>query len=190
MENEQKIKIAMYGTQDNDILYFNKANTDGRYEIDYYEEQLNPDTTNLAAGHDAVCVFTNDIVSGEVVRKLASEGVKAVALRCAGYNNVELDATHPIMPIANVSNYSPYSVAEHAIALLLTSVRRIHKAYNRTREFNFDLDDLVGFELHGKTIGVIGTGKIGKKFVDICNGFGMNVIAYDKFPDKIVGLIM
>lgn len=174
----------MFSTQDNDVLYFNQANPEGKYEIDYFEEQLNPDTASLAAGHDAVCAFTNDIINGEVASRLVSEGVRTVALRCAGYNNVDLNATHGVLPIANVPNYSPYSVAEHAIAMLLTSVRRIHKAYNRTREFNFDLDDLVGFELHGKTIGVIGTGKIGKKFINICNGFGMNVIAYDKYPDE------
>ncbi len=188
MEKNSKIKIAMFSTQDNDTLYFNQANVDGKYEIDYFEEQLNSDTVSLAAGHDAVCVFTNDDINEIVIRSLAGEGVRAVALRCAGYNNVNLDAAHGVIPVANVPNYSPYSVAEHAIAMLLTSVRRIHKAYNRTREFNFDLDDLVGFELHGKTVGVIGTGKIGKKLINICNGFGMNVIAYDKFPDETSGI--
>ena len=130
-----------------------------------------------------MCIFTNDILNKEVINVLFNGGVKFIALRCAGYNNVDLTAANKKISVANVPNYSPYSIAEHAIAMLLTSVRRMHKAYNRTKEFNFDIDDLVGFELHGKTIGVISAGKIGQKFINICKGFGMEVIAYDKFPN-------
>lgn len=184
MDNVQKIKIAMFDAKKNDVDYFGAANDDGKYKINFFEEKLAPDTAHLAAGSDVVCVFTNDIVNKEVINKLAEEGVKFIALRCAGYNNVDLSAAHKKIAVANVPNYSPYSVAEHAMAMLLTSVRRIHKAYNRTKEFNFDIDDLVGVELHGKTVGVIGTGRIGKKFINICKGFGMKVIAYDKFPDE------
>ena len=183
MEDVLKIKVAMFSSKKNDIDYFREANND-KYEIEFFEERLDPDTVHLAKGYDVVCVFTNDVINKEVIEKLEKEGVKFIALRCAGYNNVDLSTAHKKIHVANVPNYSPYSVAEHAMAMLLTSIRRIHKAYNRTKEFNFSLDDLVGFELHDKTIGVIGTGKIGKKFIDICNGFGMNVLAYDKFPDE------
>lgn len=180
----QKVKIAVFDAKKTDIDYFNAANYNEKYEINFFGEKLNPQTVRLAAGYDVVCIFTNDIADEAVLTKLAGEGVKLVALRCAGYNNVDLAAAHKKIPVVNVPSYSPYSVAEHAMAMLLTSVRRIHKAYNRTKEFNFDIDDLVGFELHGKTVGVIGTGKIGKKFINICKGFGMKVIAYDKFPDE------
>lgn len=181
---DRKIKIAVFDTKQNDINYFNAANQDGKFEISFFEERLDPDTAHLAVGYDVACVFTNDIVNKEVINILSDEMVDFVALRCAGYNNVDLTTAHKRLHLANVPNYSPYAVAEHAMAMLLTSVRRIHKAYNRTREYNFDIDDLVGFELHGKTVGVIGTGKIGKKFINICKGFGMNIIAYDKFPDE------
>ncbi len=180
----RKIKIAVFDTKQNDIDFFNAANQDNKFEINFFEEKLDLDTAHLAVGHDVACVFTNDIVNKEVINILSDEMVEFIALRCAGYNNVDLNTAHKRLHVANVPNYSPYSVAEHAMAMLLTSVRRIHKAYNRTKEFNFDIDDLVGFELHGKTVGVIGTGKIGKKFINICKGFGMKIIAYDKFPDE------
>ena len=115
-------------------------------------------------------------------------GIKLIALRCAGYNNVDLDAAYGRIHVFRVPAYSPYAVAEHAMALLLTSIRRIHKAYLRTRDFNFSLNGLTGFDLHGKTVGVVGTGKIGRTFIDICRGFGMNVIAYDKFPAQGSGI--
>ena len=124
------------------------------------------------------------IVNSAVIKKLYEFGVKLIALRCAGYNNVDVQAAFGKIHVVHVPAYSPYAVAEHAIALLLTSVRRIHKAYNRTREFNFSLNGLTGFDFHGKTVGVIGTGKIGRIFIDICRGFGMHVVAYDRFPPK------
>lgn len=189
MERENKpIKVAMFSSKKNDVEYFNAANTDGKFEIEYFEEKLEPKTANLVAGYDVVCAFTNDVLDEKVIDILADNGIKFIALRCAGYNNVDLNAAHKKISVANVPNYSPYAVAEHAMALLLSAARHIHKAYDRTRDFNFEIDGLEGFELHDKTIGVIGTGKIGKKFIDICKGFGMNVIAYDKFPDEKSGI--
>ena len=126
-------------------------------------------------------------MNAEVVDKLYGYGVKLIALRCAGYNNVDIEHAFGKIHVVHVPAYSPYAVAEHTMALLLTSVRRIHKAYNRTKDFNFSLNGLTGFDLHGKTVGVIGTGKIGRVFIDICRGFGMRVIAYDKYPSDIGG---
>ena len=127
-------------------------------------------------------------MNAAVIEKLHQCGVRLIALRCAGYNNVDVRAAFGRIHVVHVPAYSPYAVAEHAIALLLTSVRRIHKAYNRTREFNFSLNGLTGFDFHGKTVGVIGTGKIGRIFIDICRGFGMKVIAYDRFPAPDSGI--
>ena len=150
----------------------------------YLETKLNIDTVELAHGYDGICVFVNDDLNAQVIDKLYEYGIKIIALRCAGFNNVDVKAAYKKIHILRVPAYSPYAVAEHAIAMLLTSIRRIHKAYNRTREFNFSLNGLTGFDLHGKTMGVIGTGKIGKIFIDICRGFRMNVIAYDLYPDN------
>ena len=157
-------------------------------EIKYFEAKLTPDTVSLAAGFDAVCVFVNDTVNAEVVEALHQLGVKAIALRCAGYNNVDLKACQGKLRVFRVPAYSPYAVAEHAMALLLAVNRRIHKAHIRTREFNFSLNGLTGFDLHGKTVGIVGTGKIGRIFADICRGFGMKILAYDKFPNPNAGL--
>ena len=154
----------------------------------FLETKLNEDTVLLAKDCDAVCVFVNDSVTAKVIDGLYELGVKLVALRSAGYNNVDVRAAFGKIHVVHVPAYSPYAVGEHAMALLLTSVRRIHKAYNRTREFNFSLNSLAGFDLHGKTVGVIGTGKIGRIFIDICRGFGMNVIAYDYYPAKDSGI--
>jgi D-lactate dehydrogenase len=140
----------------------------------------------LAKGYDGVCVFVNDTVNNVVIEKLIEYGIKAVLLRCAGFNNVDIKYINNRIKVVRVPAYSPYAVAEHTIALLLTSIRRIHKAYIRSRDYNFSLSGLTGFDLHGKTIGVIGTGRIGKAFIDICKGFGMKVIAYDKFPDNSI----
>jgi Lactate dehydrogenase and related dehydrogenases len=142
----------------------------------------------LAKGCDAVCVFVNDTVNAAVIDKLHEYGIKMISLRCAGYNNVDVRHAFGKIHVAHVPAYSPYAVAEHAAALLLTSVRRIHKAYNRTRDFNFSLNGLTGFDLYGKTIGIIGTGKIGRIFTDICRGFGMKVIAYDAYPAADSGI--
>lgn len=177
-----KTKIAFFDAKEYDRQSFINSNIDDEFEIKYLETRLTSDTCKLAEGCDAVCVFVNDDVNREVIDKLQAMGVKLIALRCAGYNNVDIEYAYGKIHIVRVPAYSPYAVAEHAMALLLTSIRRIHKAYIRTKDFNFSLNGLTGFDLHGKTVGVIGTGKIGRIFIDICRGFGMHIIAYDKFP--------
>ena len=175
------IKVAFYDTKAYDKPSFENYGTLHDIQFRFLETKLNKDTAALAEGCDAVCVFVNDSVDADVIEKLYDCGVKLVALRSAGYNNVDVRAAYGKIHVVHVPAYSPYAVAEHAAALLLISVRRIHKAYNRTREFNFSLSGLTGFDLHGKTVGVIGTGKIGRIFIDICRGFGMKVIAYDLY---------
>ena len=177
------IKVAFFDTKEYDIPSFEYYTKDSDIEIKFFETKLTEDTAGLARGYDAVIVFVNDILNETVINKLVESGVKLIALRCAGFNNVDLKYAKGKVPVVRVPAYSPYAVAEHTMALLLTSLRRIHKAYNRTREFNFSLNGFTGFDLHGKTVGVIGTGKIGKIFINICKGFGMNVIAYDVYPD-------
>ena len=176
------MKVAFFDTKPYDRPGFDHYAAGTGLEIKYFETHLNEDTVSLAAGFDAVCVFVNDIVNANVVEKLHALGVKAIALRCAGFNNVDTRACFGKIHVFRVPAYSPYAVAEHAMALLQTLNRSIHKAYNRTREFNFSLHGLTGFDLHGKTVGIIGTGKIGRIFADICKGFGMHILAYDKFP--------
>ncbi len=177
------MKIAFFDTKPYDKEAFDKAIGQYPITIKYFETKLNEDTVFLAKGADAVCVFVNDTINREVIDSLNNLGINILLLRCAGFNNVDMKYAHGKIHILRVPAYSPYAVAEHAIALLLTSIRRIHKAYIRSRDFNFSLSGLTGFDLHGKTVGVIGTGKIGKVFIDICKGFGMNILAYDKFPD-------
>ena len=184
----QKIKIAFFDAKDYDKQSFIESDQSEEFEITYLETRLSEETYKLAEGCDVVCVFVNDDINAKVIDKLYEMGIKLIALRCAGYNNVDIEHAYGKIHIVRVPAYSPYAVAEHAMALLLTSVRRIHKAYIRTRDFNFSLSGLTGFDLHGKTVGVIGTGKIGKIFIDICRGFGMHVIAYDKFPAADAGI--
>jgi D-lactate dehydrogenase len=186
--NNSKIKVAFFDAKEYDIASFNKANMKNEFEFRFFETRLNAETVRLAEGFDVVCVFVNDDVNKEVIDQLAAYGIRLLALRCAGYNNVDIEYAYKKIHVVRVPAYSPYAVAEHAIALLLTSIRRIHKSYIRTRDFNFSLSGLTGFDLHGKTIGVVGTGKIGKVFINICRGFGMHVIAYDKFPDEDSGI--
>ena len=176
------MKIAFFDAKPYDKPGFQRYCAGSGLEIKYFETHLNEDTVSLASGFDGVCVFVNDIVNAEVVDRLYEMGVKVIALRCAGFNNVDTRACFGKIHVFRVPAYSPYAVAEHAMALLLTMNRHIHKAFNRTREFNFSLAGLTGFDLHGKTVGIIGTGKIGRIFADICKGFGMNILAYDKFP--------
>ena len=176
------IKVAFYDTKAYDKPSFEKYGEQNDIQFRFLETKLNEDTAALAEGCDAVCVFVNDDVNAEVIAKLHKIGVKLIALRSAGYNNVDVHAAFGKIHVVHVPAYSPYAVAEHAAALLLTSVRRIHKAYNRTREFNFSLNGLTGFDLHGKTVGVIGAGKIGRIFINICRGFGMHVIVFDRHP--------
>ena len=176
------MKIAFFDTKSYDKASFELYGKEKGMEFKYYETKLNEDTVELATGFDGVCVFVNDTVNVKVIDRLCELGVKVVALRCAGFNNVDMKHAFGRIHVVRVPAYSPYAVAEHTMALLLTSIRRIHKAYIRTRDFNFSLAGMTGFDLHGKTVGVIGTGKIGRVFIDICRGFGMKVLAYDKFP--------
>ncbi len=176
------IKVVFYDTKAYDKPSFEHYGRMHGLQFKFLEAKLCEDTAELARGCDAVCVFVNDTVNAAVIDRLYELGIKLIALRSAGYNNVDVRHAFEKIHVVHVPAYSPYAVAEHAMALLLTSVRRIHKAYNRTREFNFSLNGLTGFDLHGKTVGVIGTGKIGHIFIDICRGFGLNVVAYDPFP--------
>ena len=187
-EENDMIKVSFYDAKPYDQPAFEYYGSQNDIKFRFFETKLNEDTVELAKGSDVVCVFVNDTVNKEVINKLYEYNIKMIALRSAGYNNVDLKAAYGRIHVVHVPAYSPYSVAEHAMALLLTSIRRIHKAYNRTREFNFSLTGLTGFDLHGKTAGVVGTGKIGRIFIDICRGFGMNVIAFDKFPVKDSGI--
>ena len=182
------IKVAFYDAKAYDRPSFEQYGSLHDMQFRFLETKLNEDTADLAKGCDAVCVFVNDTVNAAVIDRLYECGIRLIALRCAGYNNVDVNAAFGKIHVMHVPAYSPYAVAEHAMALLMTSVRRIHKAYNRTREFNFSLSGLTGFDFHGKTVGVIGTGKIGRIFIDICRGFGMHVIAYDRFPAKDGGI--
>ena len=176
------MKIAFFDTKPYDKASFNRYAEGKDIKIKYFETKLNEDTVELASGYDAVCVFVNDTVNARVIDRLVKMGVGVVALRSAGFNNVDMKYAYGKVHVLRVPAYSPYAVAEHAMALLLTSIRRIHKAYIRTRDFNFSLQGMTGFDLHGKTIGVVGTGRIGRVFIDICKGFGMKVLAYDKYP--------
>lgn len=182
------MKLAFFDTKPYDIPGFDRYGIPAGVEIKYFEPNLNRDTVTLAAGFDAVCVFVNDTVDAVVVDKLHQLGVKAIVLRCAGFNNVDIKACEGKLRVFRVPAYSPHAVAEHAMALLLTINRRTHKAYIRTRDFNFSLQGLAGFDLYGKTVGIVGTGKIGRVFADICKGFGMKILAYDKFPNPDAGL--
>jgi len=182
------MKIAFYDAKAYDRPSFEQYGSLHDMQFRFLETKLNEDTVDLAKGCDVVCLFVNDTVNAAVINRLYEYGIRLIALRCAGYNNVDVKAAFGKIHVVHVPAYSPYAVAEHAMALLMTSVRRIHKAYNRTREFNFSLSGLTGFDFHGKTVGVIGTGKIGRIFIDICRGFGMHVIAYDRFPAKDSGI--
>ena len=153
-----------------------------RYEIRYFESKLTAQTASLAAGCEAVCAFVNDVIDKEAIRALYELGVRVLVMRCAGYSNVDFKAAYGKINVVRVPAYSPHAVAEHAMGLLLAVNRKLHKAYTRTRDFNFNIAGLTGVDLYGKTVGVIGTGKIGRTFLDICKGFGMRTIAYDPYP--------
>lgn len=178
------MKLAFFDTKPYDKDSFEKYGQENGIKFKFYETKLNEDTVELAAGCDGVCIFVNDTANAAVIDRLYELGVRIIALRCAGYNNVDVKYAYKKLHVFHVPAYSPYAVAEHAMAMLLTSIRRIHKAYIRTKDFNFSLNGLTGFDLYGKTVGVIGTGRIGRVFIDICRGFGMKVIAYDKYPAK------
>lgn len=177
------MKIAFFDTKEYDKRVFNKYNEKYGYDITYFESKLNSETALLAKGYDVVCIFVNDNADSKTLKILQENGVKCIALRCAGFNNVSLENKGSLR-VVRVPEYSPYSVAEHAVALLLNINRKIYKSYQRTKKYNFSIDGLLGFDIHGKTVGVIGTGKIGKVFIEIMNGFGANIIAYDLFKNE------
>ncbi|MFV8376159.1 2-hydroxyacid dehydrogenase [Flavobacterium sp. LB1P71] len=174
------MKIAVFSTKPYDREYLDKFNNESKHELIYFEAPLNAETTNLAIGFEGVCIFVNDKIDKKTINQLSHIGIKLIDLRCAGFNNVDVEAAaKENIKILRVPAYSPQAVAEHAVALILTLNRKTHKAYNRVRESNFSLENLTGFNLYGKTVGVIGTGKIGAAFCQIILGFGCKVIAYD-----------
>ncbi len=182
-----KEEIAFFDAKPYDKEWFDKYNK--TYDIRYYVGRLRPENAKLAEGAKAVCVFVNDDVNEKTIEILSRLKVEVILLRCAGYNNVAVKAAQKRgIKVLRVPAYSPYAVAEHTMGLILSLNRKIPRAYIRTRDFNFSLNGLMGFDLHGKTAGVIGTGKIGRVFIDICKGFGMNVLAFDPFPAKIDGV--
>lgn len=173
------MKIACFSTKSYDKEYLSKAIV-APHSIVFFEESLNPNTVGLLTGFDGICVFVNDKLDNNLLQQIASAGIKAIFLRCAGFNNVAIStATTLGIKVYRVPAYSPYAVAEHAVALVLTLNRKTHKAYNRVKEYNFSIERLHGFDLHGKTVGVIGTGTIGLVFAKIMLGFGCKVIAFD-----------
>lgn len=179
------MKIAFFSSQPYDKVFFDKYNRS--FQLEYYETALDKHTVNVLNDTEVVCVFVNDKLTKEVIELLYAKGVKIIALRCAGFNNVDLETAKRLnIAVCRVPAYSPEAVAEHTMAMLLTINRKTHKAYNRVREQNFSLNGLLGFNLHGKTIGIIGTGKIGKAFINIVKGFGSNILAYDLYPDKVL----
>ncbi|MFV8466781.1 2-hydroxyacid dehydrogenase [Flavobacterium sp. LB1P62] len=174
------MKIAVFSTKPYDREYLDKFNNESKHELIYFEAPLNAETTNLAIGFEGVCIFVNDKIDKKTINQLSHIGIKLIDLRCAGFNNVDVEAAaKENIKILRVPAYSPQAVAEHAVALILTLNRKTHKVYNRVRESNFSLENLTGFNLYGKTVGVIGTGKIGAAFCQIILGFGCKVIAYD-----------
>jgi D-lactate dehydrogenase len=179
------MKISFFSTQPYDREYFLRHNDHYGFDMEFFEAALNSKTVKLVHDAEVVCVFVNDKLNADVVEQLSSKGVKVIALRCAGFNNVNLQAAKDAgLRVCRVPAYSPEAVAEHAVAMILTLNRKTHKAYNRVREQNFSLHGLMGFDLHNKTVGVIGTGKIGKAFCRIMQGFGCRVLAFDLIANK------
>ncbi len=177
------MKIAIFSAKKYDREFLSAANA-SRHELRFFEPHLNEETAGLAVGFEAVCVFVNDQVNAAVIATLRSSGVRLIALRCAGYNNVDLKAAAKLgVTVVRVPGYSPYAVAEHTLGLMLALNRKLHRAYNRVREGNFALDGLLGFDMHGKTIGIIGTGKIGTVVAKVLSGFGCPTLAFDPVPN-------
>lgn len=178
-------KVAVFDAKPYDKATFSKANEKYGFDLVYHKEHLDINNVLLASEADAVCIFVNAVVDADVVEKLYSYGVRLIALRCAGFNNVDIAAAaQKGIKVVRVPDYSPHAIAEHTLALMLSLNRRIHRAFLRTRDGNFSLIGFQGFDMHGKTIGVIGTGKIGKIAIGLFKGLGMNVLAYDLYPDK------
>ena len=179
-------KIAFFDTKPYDRTYFDKYGKN--YEITYFEEKLNHHTAKITEGFDGVCAFVNSNINKMAVERMHERGVKILAMRCAGFSNVDIAAATGKLAVVRVPAYSPHAVAEHTLALLLALNRRIYRAYIRTRDFNFNINGLTGIDLYGKTAGIIGTGKIGRTFIDLCKGLGMKVIAYDPYPAEGSGI--
>ena len=178
------MRVAVFDTHPYDRQSFAQANVAFGHELVFFESRLSLETVSLAAGFEAVCAFVNDTLDRPVLEALVANGTKLVALRCAGFNHVDIPAAEELgLEVVRVPAYSPYAVAEHAAALLMCLNRKLHRAYARVREGNFALAGLVGFDLHGKTVGIVGTGKIGAVFASIMTGFGCRVLAYDAYPD-------
>lgn len=177
-------KIAFFDAKPYDKKSFQEVNKDFGFDITYFESHLDEKTSSLSKEFDGVCAFVNDSINKSVIGKMYNNGIKIIALRCAGYNNVDFKAALDKIHVVRVPAYSPYAVAEHAAALMLSLNRKTYKAYFRTRDANFSINGLLGFDMHGKTAGVIGTGKIGKCLISILKGFGMEVLAYDPSPDE------
>lgn len=178
------MKVAIFSTKNYDRKYLELVNVKYRFDLEFFDFMLNERTAKMAEGCDVVCIFVNDDGSRPVLEKLAKAGVKMIALRCAGFNNVDIQAAKELgIQVARVPAYSPEAVAEHTVGLMLTLNRRIHRAYQRTREANFSLEGLTGFNMHNRTVGVIGTGKIGIATMRILKGFGMHILAYDPFKN-------
>lgn len=179
-------KIGFFDAKSYDRNVFNACNEGSDLEIHYFGDRLNEESVRLAKGMDAVCVFVDDICDRQVIDKLKEYGVKLIALRCAGFNNVDLqEAVHSGIPVVRVPAYSPHAVAEYAVTLMLCLNRKVYRSTNRTREWNFKLDGLMGFDMYGKTVGIIGLGRIARCVAEILHGFGMKVLAYDLYPDKV-----
>ena len=176
-------KIAFFGAKPYDIASFDKVNEKYNYDIRYYKGHLNPNNVVLTQDTDVVCIFVNDTADAAVIDAMVDNGVKLLALRCAGFNNVDLKAAKGKLPVVRVPAYSPYAVAEYSLALMLSLNRKIHRAYWRTRDGNFSLNGLMGFDMRGKTIGIVGTGKIARILIRLLKGFGMRILAYDLYPD-------
>lgn len=177
------LKIIFFDAKPYDESSFNNVNLKFGFELSYFKEHLSINNVMLTKGMDVACIFVNAVVDKQVINQLVANGVKLIALRCAGFNNVDLNAAKGRIKVVRVPAYSPYAVAEHTLALMLTLNRKIHKAYNRTREGNFALNGLMGFDMHGKTAGIIGTGKIAKILIKTLRSMGMKVLAFDVFPD-------
>jgi D-lactate dehydrogenase len=181
----EKPAIAVFDAKPYDRDYITRASGADKLDWRFQQFRLDAKTVLAADGAQAVCVFVNDVLNREVLERLAGSGIRLVALRCAGFNNVDLEAAKELgIAITRVPSYSPHAVAEHTIALILALNRKIHRAYNRVREMNFSLSGLVGFDLFGKTAGVLGTGKIGRIVAEILHGFGMRVLAFDLYPNQ------
>lgn len=187
MKNTE-VKIACFDAKNYDMEFLDRENKNYGYEIKYFPVRLSADTVELTKGYNTLCLFVNDAISAKVIDRIYENGVQLIAMRCAGYNNVDLHSAFKRVHVVRVPEYSPHAVAEHAAALILALNRKVHKAYNRVRDHNFSIAGLMGFDMYGKTAGIIGTGRIGKAMCEILHGFGMKILAYDLYPDSTLTL--